>query len=181
MVHIFSNDSTHVLGLVVLVDDLRGLAAAARNLNRNNLLLEPAGLRRGNGLLVGADAVVVLLLTVEAVVVGALLGRQTHVLVRVRVGQTILEDTIDEGLVAELGTRAQVGQIVGSVGHALGTSSDDDVGIAGDDGLSTDDEGLDRRGAHLVDGGADDGLGEACSDGTLAGGILAKAGVLLER
>jgi hypothetical protein len=45
---------------------------------------------------------------------------------------------------------------VGSVGHALCSAGDNDVGIAGDDGLGADDEGLDRGGADLVHGGADD-------------------------
>jgi hypothetical protein len=78
--------TTHVLGLVVRVDDLRGLAATAGHLDRDDLLLELAGLGGGNGLLVGADAVVVLGLAVEAVLLGALLTLQTHVLGLVCVG-----------------------------------------------------------------------------------------------
>ena len=64
------------------------------------------------------------------------------------------------------------------VRHALGTGSDNDVSIAGDDGLGANDECLDRRGAHLVDGGCDCRLGEASAKGTLTGGILAEAAAM---
>ena len=61
------------------------------------------------------------------------------------------------------------------VRHALGTGSDNDVSIAGDDGLGANDECLDRRGAHLVDGGRDDRFGEASTDCHLACWVLAEA------
>lgn len=96
-------------------------------------------------------------------------------LLLIRVGQTILEDTIDQGLVTELGAVPQVGKVVRDVRHALGTGGDDNVGIASDDGLRTDNECLDGRGAHLVDGGRDDRLRETSTNGTLAGRVLAKA------
>jgi hypothetical protein len=86
-------------------------------------------------------------------VIGALLSLQTHVLLLVCVCQTILQHTVDERLVTELGTSPHVGEVVRSVRHALGTGGDDDVGIAGNDGLRADDQRLDRGGAHLVDGG----------------------------
>ena len=78
-------------------------------------------------------------------------------------------------LVPKLGTVAQVGEVVGSVGHGLGTASDDNVGISGQDGLGTKDDGLGTGGAHLVDGGCDDRLGETSTKGGLASGVLTKA------
>lgn len=167
--------ATYVLGLVVTVYNDRRLAASYGNLDGGDLLLEQASVVRGNGLLVGADAVVILLLTGEAVVIGALLALQTHVLLLVCVGQTILQQTVDQRLVSKLGACPQVGEVVGSVGHALGSACHDNVGIAGYDGLRADNEGLDGRGAHLVDGGCDGRLGEASAKGTLTGGILAEA------
>lgn len=166
----------YVLGLIILVNDLVRLATAGRDLDGSNLFLEPASLNSGDGLLVGTDAVFVLLLTVEAMVLGALLSLQSHVLVLVRIGKTILQHAIDEWLVTELCTSAKVGEVVGGVGHALSTASDDDVGISGDDGLGTDNESLDGRGADLVNGGADNGLGQSSAKGTLAGRVLAETG-----
>jgi hypothetical protein len=65
---------------------------------------------------------------------------------------------------------------VGGVGHGLGATGDDDGGGAEHDVLSTKDDGLQGGGADLVDGGGDGGLGEASTNGTLAGRTLAKAG-----
>lgn len=171
----YSGVATHVLGLVVDGDGDRGLATSLRNFDGRDFRGEQASLCCRDGLLVRADAVLVLVLTSEAVIVGTLFALQTHVLLLVRVGKTILEDTIDERLVAELGTSPQVGEVVGDVGHALGTGSDNDVGIASDDGLGTDNEGLDRGGAHLVDGGGNGRLGETGANGALAGRVLAEA------
>ena len=131
---------THVLGLVVDRDGDRGLSAALRNLNRGDLRCEPASLSGSDGLLVRADAVLVLVLASEAVVVGALLTLQTHVLLLVCVGKTILQDTVDQRLVTELGAVPHGGEVVGGVRHALGTGGDNDFGIASDDGLRTDDD-----------------------------------------
>lgn len=94
-----------------------------------------------------------------------------------RVGQTILENTVDEGLVAVLGAVAQAGEVVGGVGHGFGATGDDDGGSAEHDVLGSEDDGFQRRGADLVDGGADGAVGETGADCTLAGGSLADAGV----
>lgn len=96
-------------------------------------------------------------------------------LLLVGVGQAILEDTVDEGLVAVLGAGAEVGQVVWGVGHGLGAASDDDVGSSEHDVLSTEDDSLETRGADLVHGGGNGAVGETSADGTLAGRSLAKA------
>lgn len=166
----------YVLGLVVSVDNDWRLAAPLGHLNGGNLLLEPASLLGGIGLLVRADAVLVLVLTREAVVASALLSLEPHVLLLVCVCQAVLEHTINQRLVSELCAIAHVREVVGRVGHALGAGGDDDLGIAGDDCLGADNERLDRRGAHLVDGGGYGRFWEASANGTLAGGVLAKAG-----
>lgn len=108
---------------------------------------------------------------------GACLSGKTHVLALVCVGETVLQDTINELLVAELGAVAHVGEVVGHVGHALGTASNDNVGIAADDGLGSEGDSLDGGGADLVDGGSDSGLRETGVDGALSGGVLAKVGL----
>lgn len=131
---------TYVLGLVIDGDSDRGLAASLRNLDRGNLRGEPAGVSGSDGLLVRADAIFVLVLAGEAVVIGALLTLQTHVLLLVCVGKTVLQDTINQCLVTKLGASPQDGEVVGGVRHALGTGSDNDVGIASDDCLRTDND-----------------------------------------
>ena len=87
---------TYVLGLVVDRDGDWRLATPLRNLNGGDFGSELASLSGGNGLLVGADAVLVLVLASEAVVASTLLASQTHVLLSIRVGKTILEDTVDQ-------------------------------------------------------------------------------------
>lgn len=165
----------HVLWLVILVDDNVWLAPATADLDGGNLLAEPAALLGVLCLLVAANAVLVLVLPGEAVVIGTLLALQTHVLLLVGIGQTVLEDTIDQRLVTKLGSIAHVGKVVRGVGHGLGTTSNDNVGGAGEDGLSGKDDGLDAGGADLVDGGADDGLLETSSKGALTSRVLAEA------
>ena len=163
-----------VLDLVVAVDDDVGLAAAARHLDGDDLL-EEAGLGGGLGLLVRVDGVVVLVLAGEAVVRGAELALQAHVLLLVGVRQAVLEDAVDEGLVTVLGAVAEVGQVVGRVGHGLGAAGDDDGRGAEHDVLGAQLDGLEGRGADLVHRRGDGGLGEAGADGALAGGTLAEA------
>lgn len=165
---------THVLWLVIAVDGDGRLAASYGHLDGSNLRLEPAGLFSGNGLFVGPNAVLVLVLATEAVVVCTLLALQAHVLLLVCVGEAVLEHAVDQRLVAKLCTVPHVGQVVGRVGHALGAGGHDDVGIPSDDGLRADNKGFDGRGADLVDGCGDGRLGQASANGTLAGGVLAE-------
>lgn len=108
-------------------------------------------------------------------VIGTLLTLKTHVLLLVCVGQTVLKHTVDERLVTELGTGTHVGEIMGSVGHGLSTTGNDNVGGSSQDGLGGNNDGLDTRGAHLVDGGADDGFLETSAECALTGRVLAEA------
>ena len=165
-----------VLGLVVLVNDNIGLASATADLDRSNLLTEPATLLGLLSLLVGSNTVVILGLSVETVLLGAGLAGKTHVLVLVGISETVLQDSVNERLVAELGAGAHVGKVVGSVGHGLGTTSNDDVGTASHDGLGTENDGLGGGCADLVDGGADDRVGNASTESALAGRVLTKTG-----
>jgi hypothetical protein len=61
---------------------------------------------------------------------------------------------------------------VGSVGHGLGTAGDNDIGVSSHDSLGTKYDGLQARGADLVDGGADSAVVQAGTEGTLSGGVL---------
>lgn len=137
------NRMTYVAGLIILVDDNVGLSSASADLDRGDLFCEKTCLLGSLGLLVASDAVCVLVFPIEAVVIGALLALKAHVLLLVCIGQAILENSVDERLVTELGTGAQVGEIVGSVGHGLSTTCDDNVGGTGENGLGGDNDCLD--------------------------------------
>lgn len=162
-----------VLDFVIAFDLDRGLATAAADLDGDNLL-EEAGFGGGLSLLVRVDGVLVLSLAGEVVVGGAQLALETHVLLLEGIGQTILENTVDEGLVAVLGAASQVGEVVGGVGHGLGATGDDNGRGAEHDVLGSEDDGLEGRGADLVDSRADGAVGETGADGALAGGSLAE-------
>lgn len=163
-----------VLDLLVALNLDGGLATTTANLDGGDLG-ENASLRGGLRLLVGLDGVLVLGLTAQTVVLTAELSLKTHeLLLSISVAETILLHAIDEPRVAVLDASSEVGKVVGGVGHALGATSNNDVGVAGDDGLGAEDDGLQARGAHLVDGCADDGIRETGAEGALAGRGLAK-------
>ena len=96
----WSGGLTYVFRFVVLVNGNHRLSSSTTDLNGGNFLNKPPGFLSRLCFLVRADAVVVLVLACEAVVVGAFLALQTHVLLLVGVGQAVLKDTIDKGLVA---------------------------------------------------------------------------------
>ena len=165
-----------VLDLLVLVDGDSRLAAATADLDRSDLGEETGG-GRGLSLLVGVDGILVLLLTGDAVLLAAELSLHAHkLLLSVCVPKTIRLDSIDEASLAILDTSAEVGEVVGGVGHALSAASDNDVRTAGDNSLCAKDHGLQAGSANLVDGGADDLVGEAGIDGALTGRGLANTG-----
>lgn len=164
---------THILGLIILGNSHTRLATEARDLNRSNLVVESTGLLGSLGLLIAADSIVILLGTVEAVLLGALLGRNTHkILLAVGISQTILLDTINQGLAAKLGTAARGLQVVRGVRHGLGSTSDNNIGISGHDSLGTENDGLQARSADLVDSGADGRFAKTSTEGALSGGVL---------
>jgi hypothetical protein len=164
--------NVQVLDLIITLDLDGGLATATGDLDRDNLS-EETGLSGSLSLLVRVDGVLVLSLAGELVVIDTELSRDTHVVLLEGVGQTILEDTVDEGLVTVLGAVSEVGEVVRSVGHGLGSTSNDDIGGAEHDVLGTKDNGLERRSADLVHGRGDDGLRETSAKGALAGRTLA--------
>lgn len=81
-------------------------------------------------------------------------------------------------MIAELGARPQVGEVVGSIGHALSACCDYDVGVSGYDGLGAEDEGFDGGCAHFVDSGGYGGFREAGAKDDLTSGILSETEAL---
>ena len=65
------------------------------------------------------------------------------------------------------------------VGHGFGAAGYDAGCCACHYGLGAQDDGFEGGGADFVDGGADDGVGDAGVEGGLAGGVLAETEALL--
>lgn len=165
-----------VLDLIVAVDLDSGLATTTADLDGGDLGLEDACLSGGLGLLVGFDGVLILLLTRDLVGGGAQLALHTHeLLLAVGVPETVLLHAVNQGAIAVLDARAQVGEVVRSVGHGLGASSHNDGRVAGHDGLSAQNDGLQPRCADLVHRRSNHGVAQASVDGALAGRCLAQA------
>lgn len=71
------------------------------------------------------------------------------------------------------GTRSHIGEVVRRVRHRFRTTSNDDISVPRHDRLGTEDDSLEPGGAHLVNGSANGGFRETCTQGALSGGVLA--------
>ena len=166
----------YLLGLLILRHGHTWLASDPGQLDRRNLPVKQTVILSSLGPLVGPDGVVILLLAIEAVVSGTLLGGKTHMFpLAIGVLKTILQDTIYKGLVAVLGTVAQVGQIVRGVGHRFHATGNDDIGATGLNGLHAQNNRLQPGGADLIHSRAHGALRQPGANGCLSGGVLAKA------
>lgn len=166
--------SVEVLDLLVPIDRDSGFVPSAANLDGSDLGLEDTSLGRSLSTLVCLDGILILLLAGHAVVRRAELGLHAHeLLLAVGIAEAVLLHAVHEGSITVLVTGTKVREVVGGVGHALGTTSDNDRSVAGDNGLRTKDDGLQARRAHLVDRCADDTVGKTGVYGALAGRSLA--------
>ena len=170
--HHDTRTETYVLGLLILRHSHAGLTPETGELNRGDFLIKQTSLLSRLGFLVGPNGVVILLFPAEIMVLSTLLCLQAHELLLTRIGQTILHDSVHQGLVAILRTGAKVRKIVGGVRHGLGTTGHNDIRIARHDRLGSEDDGLQAGGAHLVDGGAHRRLLKASAEGALSSGVL---------
>src|SRR5215468_6331839 len=156
--------------IFVGVDD--DVALAGLDGDRDDLVLELAGLLRGLGLLLRLDRELVLLGASDLPLPRDVLGGVAHVVAVEGIPQTVLDHGVDQFEAAHLDAAAQV---LGVRSHAHGflTASDDDFGIAVEQGLVAERHGAQARAAELVDapGGAFDG--NAGRDRSLAGRVLA--------
>ena len=158
-----------VADAVVAVDkDLLGLAGLGvleLGLERQDLLLEETLLLGLDGLLEGRGGEGVLVLAADALVLGHVLGEDTHGHLAVGGLGVALEE------VRELGDC--LGAVVG--GHGLDTGADTDLDHAGADLVGDVDAGLETRGALAVEGVDGGGLGETGdeSGGAHLGGATA--------
>lgn len=153
------------------------LTSCALDRHRCDLLLEKSTLGGGNRFLVAPDRIFILVFSVESVVICTLFTLQTHMLILVDIGQAILQHTINERLIAELGAVSKSLQIMWGVRHALCSASDDHIRLAGQNGRGSQGHGLDGRRADLVNRRCLSGLGKTSEDCALSGRILTQVGL----
>src|SRR5271165_4800853 len=166
-------DGRAVLGILVSIDDR--LATAGRDLDRHDLVLEPAGLLRRFGLGLRGGGEGVLLIAGDLPALGDVLCGVAHVIAVERVPEPIAYHRVDELGIAHLHAVAQV-DAVRRLAHALLTAGDDDLGITVADRLIAERHGAQSRTAELVDAIGGHLIGDAGGDRGLAGRVLALAG-----
>ena len=168
-------------GVGLLVDELIGgeqdrIALALRDADRDDLVLEAAGVLCGTGFLLAAQRQRILLLAGDAVLLGHVLGGDAHVVLVVDVPQAVDDHRVNELPVAHALAVAGVRQHVGRQAHVLLAAGDDDVAVTVADGLSGQHHRLQARAADLVDRESRHSLRQAALDHRLARGVLARAG-----
>ncbi len=166
-------ESGAVLGIFVGVDDDVALARLDRD--RDDLILELAGLLRGLGLVLRFDREVVLLLARDLILLGDVLRRVAHVVAVEGIPQAVLDHGVDHVEVAHLHAVAQMGAMRGHA-HGFLAARDDDVGIAVEDRLVAERDGAQARAAQLVDAPSGALDRNAGADRRLARGVLALPG-----
>ena len=94
----------------------------------------------------------------------------------VSIRQSISQQAVDKSGIAIFAAGSESGEIMRDIRHGFGATSYDCRGVTGHDGLGGQYDSFEGGGADFIDCGADSRVGHASVDGTLAGGILAKAG-----
>ena len=140
-----------------------------------DLVLEPAGLLRGLGLVLRGHRELVLLFARDLPFLGDVLGRRAHVIAMEGVPQTVLDHRVDHLGIAHLGAAAQIHRMR-RLAHTLLTARDDDIAVAVADRLEAERHRAQAGAAELVDaiGGLLDR--DARADRGLARRVLALSG-----
>jgi hypothetical protein len=150
---------------LVLGDDHR-LGAAPRDLERDDLALEHAGLARGDRALVGGERELVLVMARDAEALGDVLGGLAHALGRIALGQPRVDEAPADRRVDQL-DRAARKRALGfqrdqrRARHRLDSAGEDQIGVAAADRAAGLVYRLEPGGAQAVDGHARGGLGQA--------------------
>ena len=139
----------------------------------NDLIVKTAGSLSSLGLLLGGSAEGVELFAGDTPNIADVLGGGAHVVVVERIPQAVLDHGVDKLLVAHAGAPAGVGSGIRSGAHVLGAAADDDIGIAGEDGAASLNDGLHTGAADHAHGVSGNGIGDTGLDGHLAGNVLA--------
>ena len=157
------------------VDD--GLAGAALDRHRHDLVAEAAIVDRILGAAQALDRIIVHLAAGQLIFVGGALGEAAHrAAFLIGVLEAVEEHVVVGHVMADPRARAVLLEQIGRVGHRLHAAGDDHVGIAGADRLVAHDHRLHARAADLVDGGRLDRGREAGLDRRLPRRRLAEAG-----
>ncbi|MPN08330.1 hypothetical protein SDC9_155612 [bioreactor metagenome] len=159
--------------MLVGIDDVRTLARG--NFDRNDLVLELAGLDGGECARVAQHGQLILLFAGDIVFGREVFSGHAHVLFIDRADKAVGGEAVKQLNVAHADV-ACAGQHVSGVGHALYTHADADVGFAEHDLLAAHFDGAHAGGALLVDCGGIARERQACRDLHLAGRVAAVAG-----
>ena len=135
---------------LVLVDHALVLALADRD--RGDLVGERAALHRGDRALVRAQRPRVELLTRLAELVRDLVGLVVHDALRPRIAQAVVQDGVDEVLIAKAVAGAGAKRHVRRARHRLHATRQDALGLVEADQIISERDGAHARGADLVDG-----------------------------
>lgn len=160
-----------------LVELDRGVALAALDHDRDDLVSDPPRLGRLAGQLLRADREFVHVGAGDLELVGDLARLVDHLLVGEGVGEPVVGHRVERLDVAHPEAEARVRQQVRSLAHRLHAAGDGDLEVAGADRLVGDPERAHARGTDLVDGFRGDLLRDAALDLGLARGDLALAGL----
>ena len=136
-------------GMLVAGDDHR-LALALRDLDRDDLVVEPAGLDGRHGPLLALERERVLALAADVPALGDVLGGLAHRVRVVPLGQARVDEPPAERRVGELAGAAVVGGLgleldVRRAGHRLDAAADEHVAVADGDGVGGRVDGLEAR------------------------------------
>ena len=142
----------------------------------NNLVLEPAGLLGGLGLLLGGGGELVQLFPGDAPDIADVLCGGAHVVVVEGVPQAVVDHGVHHGGIEHAGAAPGGGHRVGGHGHVLSAAAHHHVGIASQDGTGGLDDTLHAGAAHHAHGVGGDGVGQAGLHAYLTGHVLALGG-----
>ena len=151
-------------------------ALLLRDLDRDDLVLEPSlrgGVRR---LAMALDGVGVLVFASDLELFGDVLAGHAHVALVERAPEAVVDHRVDERAVAHAQSFAHAREQVRGVAHRLHAAGDGDVDVAGGDPLRGEHDGLEARAADLVDRHRGDVLVQAAVERGLARGVLPLAG-----
>jgi hypothetical protein len=153
----------------------RVLTFGLGDVDRDDLVVEPAIVLGGGGLLVAGEGPGVLIGAADVVAAGDVLGGDAERVDAVQALHRGVDHAPAEGGVEELGVAGEglagLGHDEGGAGHALDAASDVDLALADHDRLGGLEDGLHARAAQAVDGDAGDLNGDAGEEEGHAGDV----------
>ncbi len=146
--------------MLILIEDKRR-ALALGNLDRHNLVLEPAFICGVLGVVMGPQGNLVLLFARDVVFFGQVLRGQAHDQIAIGVGQTF-PDAVGHDAVLDALAPAGVLEHIRHAAHHFNAAGDGDIHVAEHDLLGRVNNGLHARGAVAMHGHAGHFDGQPC-------------------